>query len=51
MLTPKLLILHPRMRFEFDEVWSGANHSFVREYDSGHIYGFGLNGCYQLGNL
>nr|XP_018916579.1 PREDICTED: regulator of chromosome condensation isoform X2 [Bemisia tabaci] len=49
LLTPAIVSFHPRLKLEFDEVWTGAYCTFAREKKKSKVYAFGLNNYNQLG--
>ncbi|XP_046663779.1 regulator of chromosome condensation-like isoform X2 [Homalodisca vitripennis] len=49
LLMPALVKFNIKSRLEFDQIWTGAYCTFVREKEKGKIFVFGLNNYKQLG--
>lgn len=50
LLEPQMVIVKPRGKVQFTDVFCGAYFTFAISKD-GHVYGFGLSNYHQLGRL
>nr|XP_050866216.1 regulator of chromosome condensation isoform X1 [Vespula vulgaris] len=49
LLTPGIVEFKITKKLEFDDIWAGTYCTFLKEYNKGDIYVFGLNNYYQIG--
>lgn len=50
LLEPQMVMVKPRGKVQFTDVFCGAYFTFAISKD-GHVYGFGLSNYHQLGRL
>lgn len=50
LLKPQMVMVKPRGKVQFTDVFCGAYFTFAISKD-GHVYGFGLSNYHQLGML